>query len=239
MTTQNPAIDSAGTIIQAAFEDAGLCSIGQTVSSAQQSRGLYRLQTLINWNATQGLKVWLQEDQPIPLTAGKGTYVIGPGGDVPIARPLQCLQGYYLTSQGVQQPLTVLSRSDYAMLSQVNNQGAISSYFADRQATAMNVNLWNVPDSTAATGTVHLILRISCPNPSSSLDTITFPPEWSIYLRAALAHNVSAGVSKELRDDLAQQAKGFRDALEGFDVEDAPTQFQPDSRTGYGRRSFR
>lgn len=232
-------MSTTGEIIQGACEDAGICSFGQVVNAAQISRCMTRLKNIINFQATQGVKVWLEEDVSIPLTAGKGKYILGPTGDVVMTRPLQCLQGYYLTAQGVQQPLTVLSKQEFATLSQVNINAAISSYYADKQATFMAINTWNVPDATAATGTVHVILRVACASPTAMLDVIVFPPEWSIFLQWELASQISTGQPKEIREDAVKFASSFRTALEGFDVEDASTLFQPDSRTGYGRRSFR
>jgi hypothetical protein len=231
--------NTAGSIVQAAYEDAGRCSLGNTISAAQSARGIARLVDIINLWATQGLKVWLQQDIAIPLTAGQGLYILSPTGDVVMTRPLQCLQGYYLTSQGVQQPLTVLSRQEFAQLSQVNINGAISSYFCDKQATFMGVYPWNVPDVTAATGTIHLILRVACPTPVLSTDGLVFPVEWVIALRWALADEISTGQAKDIQDRCAQRAQSYRSALEDFDVEDAPTSFAPDMRTGYGTNSFR
>lgn len=231
--------NTAGAICQSAYEDAQRCSVGATINSGQMSRGIDRLNDIINLWATQGLKVWLQEDVPIPLTAGKGQYILSPTGDVVMTRPLQCLQGYYLTAQGVQQPLTVLSRQEYATLSQVNINAAISSYFADKQATFMAINTWNVPDTTAATGSVHVILRVACPNIAISTDNIAFPVEWVMALRWALADELSSGQSQTIMTRCTQRASAYRDALEGFDVEDAPTSFAPDQRTGYGGGSFR
>ena len=72
--------NTGGAISQKAFEDAGLCSMGQTITSSQLTRGLDRLNDIINMEATQGLKLWLNEIISVPLVASQATYRIGPSG---------------------------------------------------------------------------------------------------------------------------------------------------------------
>ena len=69
MTIQNGAY-----LVTKAYEDCGLLTIGGTPSAAMMARGLDRVNDLINLWATQGLKLWLQEEVNLPLTAGKMTY---------------------------------------------------------------------------------------------------------------------------------------------------------------------
>lgn len=230
---------TAGAIIQKAYEDAGLCSLGTVVSSDQTTRGLDRLNDIINLWATQGLKLWLQEDVAVPLVAGQGTYTFSPTGDVAMTKPLSVLQSYYLTPQSIRQPLVVLSRDEYTRLSQVNITGAINSYFTDKQATFLSVTFWNTPDATAATGTCHCIMRTAPTTPTVSGDTAGFAPEWVIALRWALADEIAIGQPDSIQQRCAQRAGAYREALEGFDVEDAPTFFQPDDRSRYFQNSFR
>lgn len=222
-------------VVQRGYEDAGLCAVGQTVTTAQMSRGLDRLNDIINFEATQGLKLWLQQDIAIPLTVGQGVYTLGPGGSVNMAKPLQVLQGYFLTSQAIRQPLSPLSRDEFTRLSQIAVLGAINSYFVDKALLQFNISFWNTPDATAATGTGHLICRVAAPNLVVSADNVQFPPEWTIFLRWAVADEVCAGQSEAIQSRCAQKCSSYRDALQAFDVEDAPTTFSPDMRSQGGR----
>lgn len=232
--------NTAGAIVQKGYEDAALCAMGQTVSASQLSRGIDRLNDIINLWSTQGLKLWLQQPVNVPLVAGQATYSLGPGGNVNMARPLSVLQGTYLTSSLVRQPLTVMSRDEYTRLSQtVGNNSAINSYFTNKEATVTLVSFWNTPDATAATGFCELICRLSAPQVAVAADSSGFPPEWVIALRWALADEVCVGQPDAVQQRCAQRAGAYREALEGFDVEDAPTFFQPDSRSQYQSASFR
>jgi hypothetical protein len=173
------------------------------------------------------------------LVAEQATYTMGPGGNVNGVKPLSVIQAYYLTSTGSRQPLTILSRDEWTRLSQTNLLGPINSFFPDKQLTFLNVSLYNTPDAQAATGTVHLITRVSASNFSLSTDTIGLPVEWYIALRWALADELATSQPKEVQDRCAQRAGAYRTALEGWDVEDAPTYFQPDMRMQYNSGRFR
>lgn len=230
-------------ICQAAYEDAGLCSLGQTISTAQGVRGLARLNDIINFEATQGLKLWLQQVITVQPIAAQPSYRLGVGGvSGNTIRPLQVLQGTYLTSSFVRQPLVPISRDEYTRLSQtVGNDSAINSFFEDRKASYTDIFLWNTPDAQAATGTVDLVCRISLDQSqmASISATTVFPLEWALFLRWALADEVAVGQSDSIQSRCAIRAAQYREALDSFDVEDAPTMFQPDSRTTQYSNKFR
>lgn len=234
MTIQNGAY-----LVTKAYEDAGLLTLGGTPTTAQYSRGLDRLNDLINLWATQGLKLWLQEDLNLPLVAGQSQYSLGPGGSINMAKPLSVFQAYYLTSTQSRQPLTILSRDEWTRLSQTNVLGAINSFFPDKQLSFLYVNFYNTPDATAATGSVHLITRVAASNFVATTDSVGFPVEWYIALRWALADELATNQPQEVQARCAQRAGAYRQALEDWDVEDAPTYFQPDSRIQYAGGRFR
>lgn len=225
MTIQNGAY-----LVTKAYQDAAIVAKLGTPSATQFQDGLDRLNDIINLWATQGLKLWLQEDIAIPLTAGKATYSMGPSGDVNMTKPLSVYQAYYLTSNQVRQPLTILSKDEWTRLSQTNIQGELNSFYPDKQLTFLYVNFYNTPDAQAATGTAHVIARVAAQNFVATSDTVGFPPEWYIALRWALADDLATGQPAEVQQRCAQRAGAYRQALEDWDVEDAPTFFQPDAR---------
>lgn len=234
MTIQN------GTyLVTKAYQDAAIVAKLGTPSATQFQDGLDRLNDIINLWATQGLKLWLQEDIPVTLTAGKTTYALGPGGDVNMTKPLSVYQAYYLTSTQSRQPLTLLSKDEWTRLSQTNVLGALNSFYPDKQLTFLNVNFYNTPDVQAATGTAHLITRVAAQNFVATSDTVGFPPEWYIALRWALADDLATSQPQEVQQRCAQRAGAYRQALEDWDVEDAPTFFQPDARATQHTGAFR
>lgn len=231
--------NTAARAIDYAMEDAGLLPEGATPNSEQYAKGLNKLNDIINLEQTQGLKLFLLQDVTIPLIQGQGTYVLSPTGDVVMTKPMRAIDAYYSDQNGIRRPLIPLSWNDKVRLSQINQQGALNSYFVDKQATYLSVFFWLLPDATAVLGTAHLILQVQAPNVVQITDTTAFPQEWFIFLRWALADELATGQPQAIMDRCQQRAERYRRMLEDWDVEDAPTMFQPDSRMTYHSGGFR
>lgn len=240
MTTPNN--NTPAAIIKDAYQDAGIIQQGDTPDSEMLADGMRRLTDVINFEQTQGLKLWVNVDVAITLVAGTGTYLLGPtasGGTVNMTKPLRVVECYYLDSTGIRRPLIPLSWRDYTQLSQVNQQGAINSYFVDKQQLLLSVFFWLIPDTTAATGTGHVVLQEQVTGPISLTETMNFPIEWRMFLHWALADELATGQPQAIMDRCQQRAERYREALENWDVEDSSTSFAPDSRGMYWGQRFR
>lgn len=230
---------TAQRLITDAYRDAGLISYTQTPNSAQLSDGLSRLNDIINFEQTQGLKLFLFQDVEVTLVAGVGTYEIMTGGDVNVTKPQNIVDGYYMDVNGVRRPIFSLSWNEWIRLSQVSQTGQINNYFVDKQYNRLRVHVWNVPDTVASAGTVHLIARTQASNVATVGANVLFPPEWFIFLRWALAADLATGQPAEVIARCEQKTAYYRDALQAFDVEDSPIQFQVDPRGGYPQSDFK
>ena len=226
-------------IIRMAMVDAGYLQDGDDPTSEQFANYLNRLNDLINLWQTKGLKLWLQSDLSVPLTAGQATYTFGPGGSVDMTKPLRVLQGYYLDTSDTKRPLLPLSRDEYTRLSNVVQLGALNSYFVDKQQSVLSISFWLTPDTTAATGTAQLSIQQQVVNLVSLNDDMNFPQEWFMALRWGLADDICTGQPQAIMDRCFTKAEMFRTALEDWDVEDASTVFQPDQRSAYNVGRFR
>lgn len=229
----SPANNNPLSIIQDAYFDAGLIGVGQTVNGEQIVMGMRKLTDLINLWQTQGLKLWLNVDTSITLVAGTATYTLGPSGTVDMTKPLRVVEAYYADANGVRRPLTPLAWADYVRLSTVNQSGSVNSYFVNKQATQLSVLFWPAPDTTAATGTGHLVLQTQVTNFINLTETMNFPLEWRIALRWGLADELATGQPQAIMDRCQQRALAYRTMLEDWDVEDAPTRFTV-SQQGHG-----
>lgn len=227
-----------------AYRHAGKLDQESDPTPTQLANGLNLLNDLINYEQTQGLKLWLDQDISIAapiLAAGTALYTIGPTGTVVLAgKPLRVLQGYYVDSSNNRRPIEPpMAREEYYRLSNVTSQGPITSYYVDKQQNTLNVYLWNTPDAEAALGTVHLIVQTQITNMVSLTDAVSFPQEWFLYLQWALAEQLSTGQPVTIINRCEQMAARYRSALEAWDVEDPATRFVPDSRMMQDRGRFR
>lgn len=231
--------NTASRIIQNAMEDAGLLQEGQTPNATQQARCLTRLNDIINFEQTQGLKLFLLKDVEVALVAGQSLYTFMPGGDVDMVKPVQIVDCYYKDANGIQRPLISLSWNEWVRLSQPGNTGQINSWFQDKQYDRINLHMWMVPDAVAATGKVHAIARTQQPMVVNVGDTMQFPQEWFLFLHWALAAEIATGQPDSIIARCEQKAMQYRKALEDWDTEDASIQFQMDPRGAYAQGSFR
>lgn len=232
--------NDAQRLIDMAHYDAGLIQQGEVANSDQRADGLNRLNDMINLWQTQGLKLWLQTDLAVSLVAGQATYNLGPSGHVVMTKPTRVLDnGYYLDTSNVKRPISLISRDEYMRLPNVSEQGAITSYFVDKQATQLAVSFWLVPNATEALGTAHLLIQQQAQNFTAVSETVVFPAEWFIALRWGLADELCTGQPQAIMDRCANRAQSYRVALEDWDVEDASTRFAPDTRAGFRSGAFR
>jgi hypothetical protein len=234
--------NNAYGIIADAMTDAGLLQKGSNPDSTDLATNMRRLNDIINLWQTQGLKLFLQEEISVPLVIGQTQYVLGPSGPaVTMARPPRILQGFIVTAGSkVRRPLVNISRDEWERLSQISgNNGQINSFMVDKQAVQTNLNLWPAPDSTEVLNTATFLMQIQAPNPVALTDQVGFPQEWRIALRWGLADDICTGQPQAIMDRCTMNAKRYRDALEDWDVEDAPTFFNVDSRMYQGNGRFR
>ncbi len=240
MTT--PAINTPLSVINEAFENAGLLQSGQPANSEQLAKGLRKLREVINFAQTKGLRLWLNVDTAVPLVAGQATYTFTPGGNVNMTKPLRVLQGYVLTNSGtVRRPIWPISWNEWLMLSNIDstNPGTISQYFVDKQTTQLSVTFWSTPSVIEAMNVAHLLLQVQVTNPISLTEDIQFPEEWGIWLGWAVAAEICTGQPQSVIDRCEGKAALYLEALDGWDVEDAETQFTPDYRQQYSGSRFR
>ena len=240
MTTPNT-ISTGYGIICDAMKDVGKLRAGGRPDSEALMENQRRLNKLINFYMTQGLKLWLIEQllltllPPLPNGNGVALYSLGPSGTVVMQKPLKVISAYYVytnTTPTTQYPLVPMSYPDeYMRLANLLAPGPVNSYAVDKQQLTLNVYLWNPPDAfTAANGVVDLLIGQSVTNFAGLTDTMQFPIEWGLLLEWGLAEQISTGQPIAIQARAAAMAEKYRQALEDWDVEDADTMFQPDQR---------
>lgn len=218
-------------IIPLAYRDAGKLALGATPSANQYADALDRMNDLINVWQTQGLRLWLETETVVTLVAGQQMYSMYPSGDVAITRPLEVKEASYWDTNSVSRPILPISRQEWTALTSRPTEGSVNQYFVEKLYDRLNLYLWMVPDTTAAAGTVHVVLRNQATNPATISDSTRLPPEWAIALRWGLADELSTGMPEAIVQRCQARAASFFEALNSWDVEQAETYFQPDPRT--------
>lgn len=234
--TGDPLIYSASTVIELAMRNAGLLDKAEFPDSDDLREYMIRLTMLINFEQTQGLKLWLQENITISPVIGQQSYAFGPTGDVQMPRPTRIIEGFFTfptsITGGIQirYPLYQMSRQEFNQLGVLNVPGIMNSFFADKQQMNLIVWLWLLPDLFTSLATCTFVTQTQINQPISITDTMNFPVEWGQYLHWGLAAQIDQGQPIAVQDKNTTNAEFYRNALENFDVEDASTYLQVDPR---------
>lgn len=234
-----PYFGSVSDAIYQAYVNAGLIAEGQAPNSERYAAAFNKLNHLVNFLQTKGLKLFTVQDVPLTLVAGTYLYTLGPLGTVPMTKPLRVPFAYFLDQYNSRIPMTAVSQQEWTILPINAAPGIPVNFFVDKQATTLNVNLWPTPNAQAALGSVHLILQTQLPLGTNLTESIYFPPEWFIGVAWALANELCTGQPQAIVARCQQKSEKFLADLEGWDVEDAQTFFTPDVRGSYGGSSFR
>lgn len=206
------------------MDNAGLLAAGEEPTPEQYVKALNRLNDLVNYFQTKGIKLWLNSLQTIQLTAGVASYTF----PVPVKR---MLEAYYFDNSvpSISRPLNILSWNTYETLGNPGQLGPVNSIFVNKQIIP-TVTLWLVPDAQAATGTVRALVQTAVKNVVSLTDDMAFPNEWYMALHWGLAAEICTGQPEQIVQRCEKKAEAYRIALEDWDVEDASVTFSPDMR---------
>lgn len=217
-------------LITMAYRDCGILAVDTEPGSAQLLDGMNRLADLLYFHQTQGLKLWLLEDIPLPLVAAKQMYTCGPTGDVAGPKPFRVEYAYAMdNTQQNRRPLIPLSYGDWTWLSNTQQAGQVTQYFVDKQLQTLNIHLWLIPDSEQVNnGAVHMVLRKKAEHLVNLYEDMTFPTEWYLALRWALADELATGQPSAVQQRCAIRANSYIEALQNFDIEDVPFRITAD-----------
>lgn len=110
--TGDPFDQSAAMAIELAMRDACLLDKMDQPDSDDYRLYLPRLNRLVNFEQTQGLKLWLQEDITFTPILGQQRYQWGPGGDIVMPRPTRIIAGYFTFPTGTSSAGTGVIQTD-------------------------------------------------------------------------------------------------------------------------------
>lgn len=137
---------------------------------------------------------------------------------------------YWRSSASQDTPVEMVSRTEYAQLSNKTTPGKIVKAFYDPQLTNGVLYVWPTPDNASD------VLRFWYERILEDFDTSTNTPdfaiEWSEALILGLASRMapSAGIQLQERMELKSRADEALKIAMGYDRENTPIFFQPDLR---------
>jgi hypothetical protein len=187
-------------LITGAMDDAGITGVGQTPLAEDTTKALNRLNAMIaQWSRRRWLVYHLVD---IVFTGtGALSYSIGPGGDIPLARPDRIESAFFRQLTGapleVDFPLKVWeSREDYNRVALKSLASFPAYLFYDSDYPVGNIFIWPVPDQNYE---MHLSVKPALQSFPALSTAFNLPPEYEEAIRTNLA--VRLRVAYQLQPD--------------------------------------
>lgn len=188
------------------------------------------LNVMVKAMAVEGLPLWCVQELAIPTVAGQATYDISAAASMPL--PPRLIDVFIRDSAGNDTKLLQVARADYNLLGQKSAQGVPNQAYYDPQLSGGIMTVYNTPaDSTY---TLHVFIQRQIQDFNLSTDNPDFPQEAYQFLKWCLADEIALEYQTplEVRQEINQKAKGYRDKYFSFSQESASVFFQPDGRWG-------
>jgi hypothetical protein len=178
---------TARDLIASAFRLIGVQASGENLDPAMGADALLTFSQMLDAWAGDRLTIYSQSRTENTLVSGTQRYSIGAGGNWSQARPLWIDGAAWLTSDGLESPISVFTRSEWRSVSLKNLQSILpAGLFYNPTFPLGAIDLWPVP--TDATVKLVLYAPSAALTSVASLDTLISAPEgWAQALRFNLA----------------------------------------------------
>lgn len=203
---------TATQIITTALDALGVYGVGETLSAADASDGLRRLNAMMGSWAIQTMTMPVVARQVFDITANVGTYTIGSGATFNAPRPSTGLQHASLllnaSSPAVEVPLTLLTEQMYQAISikSQTSEQPTAVYFDPTFVTSGygSIILWPIP--TTATNDLVLYYTQALTEFSTLTTEYQIPPGYEEALSYNLAVRLAAPHARPLPDEVRRMA---------------------------------
>jgi len=220
-------------MINSAFRLIGVGIRGETLTAEEIANGSEALNLMLKAWEARGLPMWRRDALSVTLVASQAAYTIGPSGaDVTAARPLRILEANYKDTNNETASINVVSLEEWSGLpdrSTAKNSPPTSLYF-DPTITSSTVNIWPMPDATAAAEwTLELWVHSPIEDMDGSTDDFDCPPEWLEAIKYNLALRLADeyGIPDQMYYRIRSMARDGLAFAENWDVEDVSITFEP------------
>jgi hypothetical protein len=207
---------SCAELIDEAFERARIDPA--TITVYQQLSARRSLNAILTHWANLGIHQWTIEQRTLALSAGTASYTLP-------AEVIDVLDAV-LRRSGKDTPVLPMGREEYLGIPDKTLRGRPSRYFIDRQAAAVVMKLWLVPENSTDT-LIYNDFRRFQDIKADMTQTPDVAGRWVDALMAALAHRVCRKWGDlKLLEDLRKEANDTFDTARMEDRERAPTRIR-------------
>lgn len=201
----------AATLISDALGLLGVVDPVESIEPEDTALGLRVLNRLIDaLNAEQSL-LYAVEYATFTLPASTTSRTIGPTGDITLSRPLRVETGGYASISGVDYPISVLTREQYAEVC-IKSTTSVAPAGVYMQASSPNCTLFFVlPVGTAVT--INLPFAVKLSTFAASTTSVTLPEGYESLFVHELAMKLSPYYQSPVSPDIRAEAARMRRVL--------------------------
>ena len=186
-------------IITRSLRDLGVLGIGEVPDSDQAANGLVSLNDLMESLANENLMMYAATDTPITMT-GALSY------NLDTTTRYISLDNAYFSSNGVDYPLSIITKEQYQDISNKALTGSIPScVMYDTQFPTGVLYVYPAPSA----GTITVSGRKPFAAFATLTDTVSLPPGYNAMLRANLANDMQSEYGKN-RQKIAVDAQRLK-----------------------------
>jgi hypothetical protein len=191
-------------LIASSLRLAGVLAAGEAMTATEAADGLDTFNDLLDTWRTERLTLTSQDRVTEPIVGSQPSYTIGASGNIDRARPLWIDAAGVLTADGLETPITILTRAQRASIGLKGATADLpSAIFYDPQFPLGVISVYPVATDSSASLVLYL--------PAESLDAVadldvvlSLRPGWSKALRYGLATDLAVEYGIAL-DPLIQQ----------------------------------
>lgn len=169
-----------GDVIESALKEINILAEGETASAAMSADGLTRVNRFIDRLATENLTPHTLTRTTWTITASDGSYTIGSGADISVARPtipqIESV-GFIDTSTDpdTEYPLDHLTDDAYQAISLKAQTATFpQAWWYNPTYANGTLELWPVPTSSTLSGVIYI--RTALTQASALSTTVSLPP---------------------------------------------------------------
>jgi hypothetical protein len=199
-------------LVEPALRRINVLAEGETAPAAQALEALASLNALIDGYALERLTVYEITRTTWTITSSDGTYTIGTGGDIAVARPVNAEMIEHLNYQDTslsptqERELTHLTEDAYSRIRQKAQTSTLPQYWYYTPGYPLGtIELIPVPTNANLEGVIYHLTPIS--EFTTVDDTVTLPPGYRRFLITNLAAELMTEYGKPPDPVLLRQAE--------------------------------
>lgn len=179
------------TLILTALQLIGEKPVGGTLTSAEQTEYLSRLNMMMESWANDGLICYSTVTDSAPLTAGVGTYTIGSGGTINTNWPTKIESAYTVDGSNVSRAVRIVGNDEWDSIVLKTLGNTYPSALRYENAFPLGtINLWPRPLSGL---TLYITSYARLQTFALISTTVTLPPGYELAITTNLAIFLAAG----------------------------------------------